>query len=636
MFEFVRNNQRIAQLILAILIVPFAFFGLDSYFRGGPGGGEVAKIGGTPVYQAEFDRAMREQQDRLRDAAGGQINQALLNSPELRHAVLEDLVNRRVLSRYVNEMRVAVSPLQLRQTIAGIPAFVDEKGEFSLARYEAVLARQNPPMTPAMFEAQVAQDTRIQQLVLSVNKATLVAKESARRILATQIEGRTVREWRFPLSSYLAGIKIEEAAIQKYYADNSSRYERPERVKAEYVVFDETTLRGQVEVSAADIRKKYDTDIALYTTPEQRRVRHILIEVEEGADAAKVAEAQRQIDEIAALLKAKPARFAELAKDRSQDPGSKTQGGDLGLIPKNDSAFDKVFVTAAFAGKKNEISAPVRTEFGFHLIQVTDIRPETVKPFTTVHDEIATELRKQAAGQRFSGLADKFSSTVHEQSDSLAPVATELGLKVQTTDWLERNNATVGAYRNAELTNALFSTDAVEGRYNTKAVDVAPNVLVSARVVEHEPAQRLPLESVRGAIEEQLRREEALRLAREAGADTLAKLEKGEAKKEAWSKARTIQRMAPQLPGVAARAVFAAPVSTLPARLGVELPGDAYVIYQIDAVDRPTIADDDPRLADVTNQYGQIIAERDFSAFLDTLRTRYQVEIFTPAVSKDE
>ncbi|GHU19304.1 peptidylprolyl isomerase [Betaproteobacteria bacterium] len=634
MFEFVRNNQRIAQLILAILIVPFAFFGLDSYFRGGAGGGEVAKIAGTPVYQVEFDRALREQQDRLREATDGQANQALLNSPQVRRAVLEDLVNRRVLLRYVDEMRVAVSPLQLRQTIASIPAFQDEKGEFSLERYEAVLARQRTPLTPAMFEAQVAQDTRIQQLVLSVRAATLVAKESARRLLAAQIEGRTVREWRFPLASYRARVKIEEATIQKYYDDNGSRYERPERVKAEYVVFDEATLRDQVEVSAEDVREKYDTDIALYTTPEQRRVRHILILVAQDAEEAEVAAAQARIDEIAALLKARPARFAELARERSQDPGSTAQGGDLGVISRD--GYDKAFVDAAFSAKKDAISAPVRSDFGFHLIQVTDIRAESVKSFASVRDEIATELRKQAAGQRFSGLADKFSSTVHEQSDSLAPVAEELGLKVQTTDWLDRNNATIGAYRNSELINALFSTDAVEGRYNTKAVDVAPNVLVSARVVEHEPAQRLPLETVRAAIEEQLRREEALRLAREAGADTLAKLEKGEAVEEAWSAGRSIQRMAPQLPGVAARAVFAAPVSTLPARLGVELPNDAYVIYQIDAVDHPVIADDDPRLADVANQYGQIVAERDFAAFLDTLRTRYQVEIFTPAESKDE
>ncbi|MDR2688922.1 MAG: SurA N-terminal domain-containing protein [Azoarcus sp.] len=625
MFEVIRNNKRVAQLILGILIVPFAFFGLEAYFKGGAGGGEVAKVDGVPIYQIEFDRELREQQNRLRQM-GRQMDQAMLASDEFRFAVLDNMVNGRVLSRYAEDMGITVSAAQIYQVIAQVPEF-QENGQFSPARYKALLANQN--RTPAMYEASVAQDMRNQQIMLSVGEATLVATASARLVLDAQSEGRVVREWRFPLEGKLAGIGIADEAIQKYYDDHPTQFERPERIKAEYVVFNEALLQEQIEVGEDEIRKSYEEDEKRYTVAEERQARHILISVAEDADEATVTEARRQVDDIATQLRKSPAGFAELARKFSQDPGSKERGGDLGFFKREDMV--KPFADAAFTQKKGEIGEPVRSKFGFHIVQVTEIRAETLRPLSAVRDEVVAELRKQAAGQRYAELAEKFSEKVHVDLDSLEPVAQELGLKIQKTDWIDRGAVGLGVYRSAELINELFSNDVLEGGYNTQAIPIGVNALIAARVTEHEAAQRLPLAEVKGAIEEQLKREQAQRAVKEEGEAAFAALGKGETVEAKWGTARTLRRGAPTLSPAAERAVFAAKLESLPAWAGVELPGAGYVIYQIDSVERTEINEDDPRLAMISNQYGRLLATRDFSTFLTTLRARYKVETRLPS-----
>ena len=184
MFEAVRNNKRFAQIILAILIIPFAFFGMDAYFSDGPGSTEVATVGGSRISAFEFDEALRDQQDRLRQSMGNQVDRALLDSPELRRAVLDNLINQRVLALHAAENRFVVTQAQLQEAIAEVPAFQDN-GQFSMQRYEALLSAQG--MTPSSFEARLSQDIRIQQIALAVGDAAFAASESPRRFLAAQL-----------------------------------------------------------------------------------------------------------------------------------------------------------------------------------------------------------------------------------------------------------------------------------------------------------------------------------------------------------------------------------------------------------------------------------------------------------------
>lgn len=621
MFEAVRNNKRVAQIILAILIVPFAFFGMDAYFSDAPGGGEVASVKGQPIYMAEFDQALRDQQDRLRNAAGGQVDRALLESEELRRAVLDNLVNQRVLALYSMENRLVVTPQQLQETIAGIPAF-QEDGQFSLSRYENVLRAQG--MTPAMFEARLAQDARVQQVALSVGESGFAAKASSQRFLAAQLEERDVRELRFPASRHLAEVKLDEGAVKAYYEANAASFEKPARLKAEYVVFDDATLRAQITVTEDEIKAFYDGNAARFSQPEERQARHILIAVDADAGADAEAQAQARADELYARLQKNPKQFEALAREFSKDPGSASRGGDLGFFGRG--MMVKPFEDAAFALAKGEIGAPVRSDFGFHIIQVADIRPARVRPFAEVRDEIAGELRAQAAGRRFAELADQFSNTVYEQADSLQPAADALKLQIRSSDWITRASEAVGDVRNAKLVEALFADDAVKNRSNTPAIEAGSNVLVAARVKEYEAAERLPLEAVQAEIETRLRAEAAAKLAVERGKAALAALQKGETVEGQFGEVRKLQRGTPALPGNAMQAVFSAATAKLPAYVGVEGGVDGgYAIYRIDAVTRPALPDTDPRVAAVGSQYERLMAERDFAAFIAELRRRYEV-----------
>ncbi|MCV2217956.1 SurA N-terminal domain-containing protein [Thauera sp. Sel9] len=622
MFEAVRNNKRIAQIILAVLIVPFAFFGMDAYFSDAPGGNEVAVVAGTPIGALEFEQALRDQQDRLRAAAGGEVDRALLESEALRRSVLDNVINRRVLALYAADNRFSVTPQELQETIAAVPSF-QEDGRFSLERYEMLLRAQG--MTPAMFESRLAQDVRIQHVSLAVGDAGFAPLSSARRFLEAQLEERTVSELRLSGAGLAADLQVGDDEIGTWYAANAARFQRPARLQAEYVVFDREAVEKQVSVGEDEIKAFYDGNPGRFGVAEERQARHILLELAADADAAEVERVMGEARAIAEQLRKDPSAFAEVAKEKSKDSGSASRGGDLGFFGRG--AMVASFEDAAFSQQKDEIGEPVRSDFGVHVIQVTAIKPASTRPFDEVRGEIETELRSQAASRLFAEQAEQFANMVYEQSDSLAPVAEALKLEVRSTDWVSRNGGNVGGYSSERLLDTLFADDAVTSARNTEAIEVAPNTLVAARVKAFEAAVQPPLDEVRDEVVAELRREAGAKRAQEQGSAMLAALDKGEAVEGNFGAVRKLQRAAPGLPGEAMQAVFSAPTAKLPAHVGLALPDGDYVIYRIEAVDRPQITDGDERVRAVAEQYGQVLAERDFAAFIAELRKRYEVQV---------
>ncbi|AYH44319.1 SurA N-terminal domain-containing protein [Azoarcus sp. DN11] len=627
MLESVRNNKRVAQLILALLVVPFAFFGLDSYFSNGPGGTDIATVAKSKISIAEFDRALREQQDRLRESMGGQVDRALLDSEPIRRSVVEGLVNQRLLALHAADRHLVVTPEQLQQVIGSVEAF-QQDGKFAIERYEAAVRAQG--MTPAMFESRLAQDLRIQQVAQAVGDSAFVSRESIRRFMTAQLEERKISELQFPASRFMSEVKLAEDAAKQYYDANAARFERPSRLRAEYVVFNQDAVLGQISISDEAARKFYEANAERFSQPEERSARHILISVAKDAPAAEVTKAGDKAAGILKQLRADPKRFAELAKAESQDPGSASRGGDLGFFGRG--TMLKPFEDAAFSLGKGQISDVVRSDFGFHIIEVTDIRPAHARPFEEVKGEIVEELKRQEASKKFAEQAELFSNTVYEQSDSLKPVADALKLKIRTTDWIERVGGAVGEYTNEKLLNALFSDEAMTKGRNVEAVEVSRGTLVSARVIEHQPAQRAPFEQVKASIEQQLKTEEAAKLAAARGEAVLASLQKGESAAGEWSAARTVQRGKSELSQAAMSAVFGAPGGKLPAYVGAPMQGGGYSVYRIESVKRPDIAKDDSRLKALEVQYQRLVGQRDFNAFLSSLRQRYAVNINTAAI----
>lgn len=627
MFDAVRNNKTIVQIFLALITLPFAFFGVESYVRSVGAGDDVAKIGDIKITQQQFQQSVREQQEKLRAQLGGQLDPKLLDTPEARSAILDDLINQRLLLQEASKSSLFVGDEAIRKTIGSIDAFKVD-GKFSVERYEAALRGQG--MSAAGFEAQLRQDMLLQQLAGGIAQSDIVAKTVADRVIELQTQKREVMQYQFAASNYLDKVKLADGEAKKYYDENSKQFAVPEQVKADYVVLSMETIGAQLAVSDAEIKSWYEDHKKNYELPEERRASHILISSEKiGKNKARA-----KAEEVLKEVQKTPGAFASLAKKYSDDPGSAAKGGDLGFFGRG--MMVKPFEDVAFAKKVGDISDIVESDFGFHIIKVTAIHPSAERPLAEVRGEIETELKKAAAVRKFAEAAEAFSNIVYEQSDSLKPAAEKFKLAIKQSGWLGRQaNPDAGPLGNEKLLSALFSDDAIKNKRNTDAIEVAQNTLVAAHVVDYKAAALQPFESVKAGIEELLKNREAQALAKKDGEAHLEALKKGD-DKLAWGAAKSVSRMDTKpLPPLAVPVVFKADVSKLPAYTGVELPGAGYALFKIAKLDTGEKLSDERRQA-MVRQIATQEGQEDIRLYLAALRSRYKVDINKTAMEAKE
>lgn len=632
MFDIVRNNRRIVQGFLALITLPFAFWGVESYVRNADTGTAVATVGGGKIGQAELQNALREQQDRMRAQLGPRFDPATFDTPEVRRAVLDSLVTQRLLAEQTQKARLTIGNDQLVGYIASAPN-LQEGGKFSNRRYEALVAAQG--MSKEMFEAKVRQDLAMQQLLVPVADAGINSNVAGRRWLAGQLEQREVGQATLLADAYLGQVKLAPEAAQAFYEANRKRFELPEQIRAEFVVLSRDLLMAQAVVSDEEVGKYYESHADRYKTAETRRASHILIKAAKDAPAAEANAAKAKAEELLAQLRKAPGEFARLAKQNSSDTLSAERGGDLDWFGRG--AMVKPFEEAVFALKEGQISDVVRSDFGFHVIQLTGLRKEQVKPLAEAKAEIVAELKRESATKRYSEAAEAFGNMVYEQSDSLKPAADKWNLKVAQTPWLARGATLQPPFDNRKLLGALFSDDAIKNKRNTEAVEVAPGTLVSARVVEHKPAELRAFEAVRADIEKHLAREEAVKLAAKDGEDKLARLAKGEQVSLSWMPPRYISRVDPQGQSAEAlRAIYRVDAAKMPAYVGVALPGAGYTLYRVASVRAVDPAKEDVRGRMLGQQYARAVSEEEFAAWMATLRDAYPVTINKAALEVKE
>ena len=630
MFDAVRNNKRIVQVFLGLIILPFAFWGIDSYFNSGSAGQDLASVDGTKITIYQFEEIMRERQERLRQEMGSAFRPDMMNTPEVRLGILNALIDQRLVLLEASKGRLQTGDAVLRDTIGNAP-MLQEDGKFSMSRYEQMLRSQG--MSQMQFEAKVRQDMTMQQLISAVGTSAFISKTQAEAMFRLQAEERQFSEFRIAASQYADKIKIEPEAVRKYYDENTSRFAVPEQVKAEYVVFSAEALMPLVEVGEAEVKSWYDEHQNNYSVLEERRASHILIpfgeseadDQEKAKDAAKT-----QAVDLLEKVRKTPGKFAEFAKEYSKDTGSAQTGGDLGFFPAE--AMVKSFSEATFAMKEGEISELVESEFGYHIIKLTGINKARVRSLEEVHAEIEGELKRQGAMRRFAEEAESFSNMVYEQSDTLEPTVEKFQLKKQQSDWLSKTSdpqvlATFGSLANERALNALFSDDAIKEKRNTEAIEIAPNTLLAARVVEHVAATTKPFEDVEAEIEKLLTTQEAQAQATAAGQEHLDKLNNDE-DKLAWTDQKNVSRMQAarlQLPLAVSQAIFKANAQKLPAYFGA-MVGDDYVLYKITQVTQPETIDEN-QLKMLRDEYAAITAQEDLSSYLAALRSRYEIDI---------
>jgi peptidyl-prolyl cis-trans isomerase D len=626
MFEFIRTHQRLMQIVLLLLILPgFALVGVSSYQNRGDAGAGVASVDGQKITQQDWEAAQRKQIDQYRQMLGDKFDQKMFDTPEAKQGVLENLVAERSVNSEVARSKLTVSDATLQKTILEIQAFRKPDGSFDMDQYKAALAAQG--MTPQMFDARMRHDMAVQQLAGSVQSTAFVPRSVASRLSDINDQQREVQELLFPAADFTAQVKVTDDMVKAYYDKNPQLFQVPEQVKAEYVVFNADAVEKQVAVSDAEIADFYNKNQKRFATEEKRTASHILITVKRDASAADKAAAQAKAEAVLAAVRKAPNDFAKIAKAQSQDPGSAELGGDLGTVEKG--AFVKPVEEAIYKLKEGEVSGIVPSEFGFHIIKVTSIKPAVQKTLEEARPEITAELKKQKMSKKYSELAELFSNTVYEQSDSLKPVADKLGLKIETIDGLGRRpNPALGTspVNNDKFLKAIFSADSLKNKRNTEAVEVAPSTLVAGRVVEFKPAAKRPLAEVDAAIRQRVTQEEAARLARQAGEAKLAAV-KGSGDAAGFGAAKLVSRTKePGINPAAAIAVLKADVSKLPAYVGVELPGQGYGVYRIGKVSQPAQADEARRKQEA-EQIGRLVGEQEMYNYVEALKQKAKAKI---------
>jgi len=620
MFDLVRNNKRLVQVLLALITLPFAFWGIDSYQRMSSTAQDLAEVAGQKITLQEFSQAQRDQQERLRALLGRNFDAALLDTPEQRAELLDGLIQQRLLAVKSIKSNLIVTDQQLREMIIALPAF-QENGQFSKARYDAMLRAQG--LSDVGFEARLRRDVEMQQLNGALVESSLVAKTQVARMLAIQGQQREVSEVVLSFEQFAGDVKLAPDAVKAYYDKHPGEFLLPEQVRAEYLVLSAEALAALETVSEAELRSWYESNGRG--------------KFEERAAAKKKAEG------LLAELRAAPDKFAALAKQHSQDPGSKDNGGDLGFFARG--AMVKPFAEAAFRLKPGQMSDIVETDFGFHLIMLTAIKsakgdepeqrqashilitaPAAAKDFQAMRADIEKELKKQRLGKKFAEAAETFTNLAYEQPDSLQPIADKFKLKIQQSGWLTRRaNAAAGQLNNQKLLDALFAPDSLKNKHNTEVVDGGPDTLLVARVIEHKPAAVRPLDEVKAEIAKKLIEQESMALASKRGAAKYAELQQGKDAGLTWPAVKAIGRDGKVHPD-ALKAIFRADTGKLPVYLGVELRDRGYGLYRISRViDAP--AADKAREKSLEEQLARQAAQQDYTAYLSSLRAGAKIEI---------
>ncbi len=633
MFDFIRNHSKTALFVLFLLVVPsFILIGTGAN-RMTEKTATVATVDGKDITQSDWDAA-HENEARAQRAANPQIDPKVLDTPEARYTTLEAMVRDRVLAAAVNKQHLSVSDarvvqeLQQNQVIASLRK---ADGTLDMDRYRQLAAAQG--MTPEMLEAGIRRSLSLQQVSEGLGKTGFSPKAVADRAIEPFFEHREVRIARFKTEDYLKKVAPTDAEVEQFYKDNPNLFRAPEQADIEYVVLDLDAVKKTITVDEAALKAYYDQNAARLAGKEERRASHILIAAAKDASPDDRAKAKTKAEHLLAEIKKAPQTFAELAKKNSQDPGSAANGGDLDFFSRG--AMTKNFEDAVFSMKKGDVSNIVETEFGYHIIQLTDVKLPKQKSFEESRPEIETEYRAQQAAAKFAEAAETFTNLVYEQSDSLKPVADKLKLAVKSAQKLGRQPSAdaKGALASRKLLDAVFSPDATEKKRNTEAVEVGPNELVAARIVHYNPARTLPFAEVSAIARGRLVEKQAQALAIKEGKEKLAAWQANPAS-AVWPESVQLSREDQKAPQAIVRAALRADGGKLPAMIGVELDGLGYAVLSVDkAVPRGTV--EAAKSQRELTQYGQWWSTAEGRAYYEVLKERFKVryKVAAPALA---
>ena len=627
MLEAIRKHTQgwLAKVILALITVPFALFGIDSYLNDAGNNVAIAKVNGDKISIQEYSNAVDTVRDRLqRD--GQKVDPAMLESAELKQSVLDGLITRRLVNKEIIDANFKISDEQLSQHILSMPEF-QENGKFSEDLYQKTLEQNK--LTASRFESDRRADMLTQQAREGIGSLVFVPKSVAEQTLKFAHQQRDVSVADIKTAEFIKQIKITPEQVKAYYDLHKTKFKTPEQVKLEFALLSAANLVAQTLVSDAEVKAFYQENAEKFAGDEQRQASHILIGFGIGATAQEKAAAKNKAVDLLAQVKKNPKTFEELAIKNSTDPGSATKGGDLGSFARG--AMVKPFEDAAFGMKVNQISDVVESEFGFHIIKVTGITGQNTS-FDSMKAQIKGELSWNKAQAKYAELSEDFSNTVYEQSGSLKPAAEKFNIKLQQSGWLSREDG-AKFFKSEKLIAMVFSDEVLKEKRNSPAEEVSANNLVSARVLEYKASAPRTFDEVKGGIEALLNLEAAEKLAADKGKAALAKLKAGTALDDSaladleWIPTVTVDRKNAQgFTDIVMNNAYKIDGSKLPGYIGFMNGKNSYSIVQVSRIDNALSADEEAKKAAEAELQDAIRAEY-VSAYGKSLKAKSDIVV---------
>lgn len=622
MLQNIRDKSQswISKALVGLIVVLLAFTGFEAIFNNPGNQQTAAKVNGEEISLSELSLAVEMQRRQLAQQFGRDFDTSLIDDGLLRNAALNDLIDRRLLVQAARESDFALSQAALDQIILQTPEF-QENGQFSAARFDQVIRQMG--YGRLQFRQMLEEEILIGQLQAAIAGSGFVTEQEVRNFMRLDKQTRDFGLYRIKADA--AAIQVGDDELQAYYEQNAARFMTPEQVVIEYVELKKDSFFDQVDVSEDELRARYQTEIA--NLGEQRRAAHILIE---SGDVRTDKDARALIDELRQRL-ANGEDFAELARSASEDTGSAADGGDLGFAAAG--VYDPDFEAALFALTKGQVSEPVRTEFGWHLIKLLDTQEADVPSFAALREKIERDLKAEKVEQRFVEAVRELEGLAFEEADLQRP-AQELGLRIQTSAPFGREGGNSGVTANRQVIQQAFSAELLDGGANSQALELDAETVVVIRVKEHQQPQRMALDDVREQIRTTLQREAAAQVAQQRGEELLSSLREGKTpadQEHTWeiheAATRALEGIEPQV----LQTLFRMPKpeeAQKPQFAGVALGNGDYVLLRLTGVSEPV----DTLSESEVQMYQRFLASRagqeDFSAYRSRLLREADIERF--------
>ena len=618
MLETIRNGleKKWAKVVLAIIVVPFALFGIDSYLNSMGSNVTVASVNNFEISAQDFQRSMMVLQERL-DAEGQ--DRSILQSPELKKSVIESLVDSQLIKEAVNKYNFRISNDQLTTYLVGMPDF-QENGKFSQQRYDQIV--QYNGLTPKKLEDQIRGDMATQQIQGTLANLSYYPKNKIDDIAKIAYQKRHVKLYDLLLKDYEAAVKVSDEELNTFYNDNPSSFIRPDQVKIDFVVYSVANIVPTINVTDEDIKSFYEANKANYEGAEERSASHILFLADKSLSNDELTKVKTQAEKVLADLKKNPKKFSEYAKKYSQDPESAKNDGSLGFFKRG--VMVKEFEDSVYSMKKGAISDLVQSDFGFHIIRLDDIKGDQVT-FADVKPQIKGELIYQKALEKYNTNAEDFSNMVYESKDSLQSVIDKYSLDVQQSQWLSKQDAE-RFFNNPVFADAIFDKSIIENKFNTPAIEVSPNNLVSARVVDFRKSETRPFEEVKSEIKDYLKKRNAQENLINDGNKLVSDLQDASANEPKWFDDLTIDRSDKKgLSEVIAEEIFKLNSSNLPVYSGIFDPKGEFIVIKLDKVSSEDIGAEDIEF--FNEEFLSAIDKEIERAYIEDLRADSKIKI---------